>query len=226
MKRNKVKNIITQMWKSYNSSKFYIELAKNTELLGCLESNSSYLDNATNAERVFNIMNDLYSVPLCNCGKKCKFINTTRGYTENCSYKCMGSQKHVLTLDSYQNLIKPLGLQCIEIVDVTTPVLHTCKCGNTFKKRPATVLYGRSQACKKCKDNRLTKSHSVYVNEVAEKFPDILVIGTYKNAKTKIIHKHECGYEWFSRPNDILNGYHCPICFTGLYRSGDRKSVV
>ena len=26
------------------------------------------------------------------------------------------------------------------------------------------------------------------------------------------MHKHSCGYKWLIRPNDILQGYSCPIC--------------
>lgn len=57
------------------------------------------------------------------------------------------------------------------------------------------------------------KTHEEYVEELVVKNPNIEVVGTYVDAKTKI--KHKCkidGCIWESTPNKILNGYGCPIC--------------
>ena len=60
---------------------------------------------------------------------------------------------------------------------------------------------------------RKRKTHTKYVEEVVKINSNIEVIETYIDAKTKILHKCKIdGYEWYSRPNDILSGYGCPVC--------------
>lgn len=57
------------------------------------------------------------------------------------------------------------------------------------------------------------KTHEEYVAELAEKNPDIEVIGRYVNAKTNI--EHHClihDVYWDARPDNILHGRGCPEC--------------
>ena len=57
------------------------------------------------------------------------------------------------------------------------------------------------------------KTHEEYVKGVAEINPDIEVVDRYINDNTKI--KHRCkrdGYEWYAKPNHILQGRGCPKC--------------
>lgn len=57
------------------------------------------------------------------------------------------------------------------------------------------------------------KTHEEYVKEVTIINPNIVVIGKYVNAKTKIMHKCKIdGYEWLASPNKILFGRGCPKC--------------
>ncbi len=57
------------------------------------------------------------------------------------------------------------------------------------------------------------KTHEEYVAELATKNPNIEIIGYYVNVATPILHKCRIdGYEWFAKPNNILNGYGCPLC--------------
>lgn len=208
--------------KERNTVSFFKEISRRKPLLDSIIKSTPHLLSPTLAERVYCVINDVTSTPICFCGKPVNFINGTKGYGKTCSYNCMGIDKRVLSLDEYKKTLEPLNLKCDGIIDVSTPVIHECLiCGYTFKKRPFTAK--KQQACKKCQDLKLTKSHDEYVKQISNKFPEITVLGTYKTAKTKILHKHECGYEWLSKPNDILNGYNCPTCNTGLYRSGKSR---
>lgn len=57
------------------------------------------------------------------------------------------------------------------------------------------------------------KTHEEYVSELAVKNPDIEAIDAYIDAKTKILHRCKIdGYEWYAKPNNILNGRGCPRC--------------
>lgn len=58
------------------------------------------------------------------------------------------------------------------------------------------------------------KTHEEYVAEVAAINPNIEVIEEYINSRTKILHLCKIdGHEWSVKPNDILNGHGCPVCF-------------
>ena len=57
------------------------------------------------------------------------------------------------------------------------------------------------------------KTHTEYVEDVLKMNPNIEVLGFYKNAKTKILHKCKIdGCEWFAMPDNILRGKGCPEC--------------
>lgn len=57
------------------------------------------------------------------------------------------------------------------------------------------------------------KTHEEYVAELAEKNPNIDVIGEYIDAKTPVLHKCRIdNYEWNAKPNNILSGKGCPKC--------------
>ena len=67
----------------------------------------------------------------------------------------------------------------------------------------------------KPKRSNKKKTQKEYVEEVKIKNPNVTVIGTYINARTKILHKcNICNYEWEIKPSHILNGTGCPNCFS------------
>lgn len=69
------------------------------------------------------------------------------------------------------------------------------------------------------------KTHEEYVKEVLDINPNIEVVGKYINAKTKILHKCKIdGYEWYSRPDNILHGQGCPRC-SGVERYSHEEYV-
>lgn len=56
-------------------------------------------------------------------------------------------------------------------------------------------------------------THEEYVNRVKEINPNIEVLGTYVNNRTKILHRCKIdGYEWMVTPDGILLGRGCPRC--------------
>jgi ribosomal protein S18 len=58
--------------------------------------------------------------------------------------------------------------------------------------------------------NKQRKSMEEYAAQLPE---DIKVLEYYINNKTKIMHKHICGFEWKAYPNNILRGHSCPKCY-------------
>ena len=57
------------------------------------------------------------------------------------------------------------------------------------------------------------KTHNEYVAELSKVNPNLLVVGTYTNARTKILHTCLiCGHLWSPRPQSLLEGCGCPVC--------------
>ncbi len=59
----------------------------------------------------------------------------------------------------------------------------------------------------------MRKTHDQFVLELKDKNPNVIVSGKYIKSSIKIECKcRVCGYEFSSRPNDLLNGHGCPQC--------------
>lgn len=57
------------------------------------------------------------------------------------------------------------------------------------------------------------KTHEEYVKQVYAISPNIEVLGQYIDDGTSILHKCKIdGYEWSTKPNNILHGCRCPMC--------------
>lgn len=79
-------------------------------------------------------------------------------------------------------------------------------CGYEWWTNPSTLRKGHG--CPKCANN-LKKT----TNEFQLEVKDYEILGEYEGNKEKIRVKHRlCGYEWETRPNDLLSGYGCPRC--------------
>ena len=88
-------------------------------------------------------------------------------------------------------------------------VLHQHICGYKWKVRPHDILTGHS--CPRCAGN--IRTHKDYVKLLDELTCSIKVIqGTYINKRTKLLHKHSCGYIWEATPETILKNKSCPNC--------------
>lgn len=57
-------------------------------------------------------------------------------------------------------------------------------------------------------------THNEYLDRLKEKnIINIFPLEKYVTAHTKILHKcNICGYEWYTKPNNVLSGYGCPCC--------------
>lgn len=103
----------------------------------------------------------------------------------------------------------------IEVIGVyvnnSTKILCRCKVdANEWHAIPTNLLKGKG--CPFCGRVNL-KTHDQYVYDVSLANKNIDVVGTYVNNSTKILHKCKIdGFEWYARPNNILNGAGCPVC--------------
>lgn len=101
-------------------------------------------------------------------------------------------------------------------VDTDTKIQHKCKIDDhIWEAIPHNILRGKG--CPKCKSRKMSreqvKSHEAYVLELSKKRNNVVVLGTYINSKTKILHKCRiCDHEWKASPEKILKQSLCPVC--------------
>src|SRR3990167_135083 len=91
-------------------------------------------------------------------------------------------------------------------------------CTHEWLIEPTRLLYSEHTGitCPTCCPNTRKKTHETFVSEVAAINPDIEVLGTYINGRTKLsIRSVVCGHEWVVLPRDFLHqhcGSKCPTC--------------
>lgn len=107
-----------------------------------------------------------------------------------------------------------------EYVDMKHRILTRCKvCGAESDKLPQSILQGHG--CSKCARvaqaraiaARRQKTHEQFVEELAEKNPDVEVIGTYVKASERVeVRCRNCGSTRMAFPGNLLSGSRCTQC--------------
>lgn len=92
-------------------------------------------------------------------------------------------------------------------------VLRECShCGHSWESAPAFIL--KHVRCPEC-GIIADKNNEDYVLELKEKFPNVINIEKYVDAKTEILHQClKCGHKWNVKPCNILvsKSVGCPKC--------------
>lgn len=93
------------------------------------------------------------------------------------------------------------------------------KCGTVWLTKPNWFLSGRRCPNQKCIPLKPLKPQKQVDEEVSQVSGGrIVMIGPYKGMSVKTKFRHlNCGYEWKTKPNDVVNGHGCPKC-TGHMR--------
>lgn len=86
----------------------------------------------------------------------------------------------------------------------------------------------RGTGCPKCaaikRGKKRAKTHKQFVEELYAINPSVSVIGTYKNAKTKIELRCKEGHKWITLPDTALRGSECLTCCNIQSSLKQRKS--
>ena len=151
----------------------------------------------------------LHRCLICNYEWKATPTNILRGNScPNCA-----KTKQTKTTEEYKKEIENRNIECLEeYINNSTKILHKClKCGNTWKAAPNSILGGSN--CPACAGNK-KKTTEEYKEELKDINPNIICLEEYINNSTKILHKClKCGNTWKAKPNNILHGTNCPVCF-------------
>ncbi|MBR3000526.1 MAG: zinc-ribbon domain-containing protein, partial [Oscillospiraceae bacterium] len=95
-------------------------------------------------------------------------------------------------------------------------VLVECRiCGHEWETAASHLLSGTGcPECAKVKQGATNrKSHQQFVDEIAALSPSVEVLGIYKRKSSRIKCRcRECGYEWMTSGQSLLQGSGCPAC--------------
>ena len=115
-------------------------------------------------------------------------------------------------LGKYTNVKDPIRVRC---------TIH----GYEWDSTPDNLLHGHG--CKFCGYEKtsvcLMKPYEQYADELKQHVPTVICIGDYggmaKPAKHRCV---SCGYEWYTRPTNLINlGCGCPICTNSLPKTNE-----
>lgn len=146
--------------------------------------------------------------------KKCDYEwkNTPNAITSK-GRKCPKCSGNIITNDIFdkrisERFIKRLG----SYVHSKSPIKFEClKCNYMWDTIPNIILMG--SGCPKCA-NRLKSTNEDLDNKLVGK--NVKRIGNYVNNSTKIEFQcleNNCNHIWPAKPNNILSGQRCPLCF-------------
>lgn len=118
----------------------------------------------------------------------------------------------IVVLDSYAGYFTNLKCKCKV-------------CGHEWETSPSNLLGNGGKeptGCPNCAKRdlieRLTKPHEAFVEELKEKNPTIIPLGTYSGANKKILVRCSvCDFEWDAPSGHLLQGRGCPKC-SKVYR--------
>lgn len=112
-----------------------------------------------------------------------------------------------------------------DYIDSKTPIKHYCKKHNIFwNVMPCNVLSGCG--CVECgkekTSDKNSKTREQYIAELKIINPNVVMIDTYINATTPIIHKCLIDeYEWYVKPSNLLTGKGCPKCANNIKKTNE-----
>lgn len=133
--------------------------------------------------------------------------------------RCKTHEQYIQEVAECNSNIEVVG----KYVDAKMPIEHYCKQHNIlWSTYPNNILKGCG--CVECGKEKIgdknRKDHEQYISELQKSNSNIVLVGTYINAVTSILHK--ClidGYEWYAQPNNILSGKGCPVCANNIKKT-------
>lgn len=107
-----------------------------------------------------------------------------------------------------------------DYINSRTKIEVQCKhCNKIWKMSPNKVL--SNTGCSDCCHASRIKSNDVFLSQLATINENIEPLEVYKKDNVKIKCRcKKCNYEWYVKPNHLLNGKGCPNC--KAIKNGDR----
>lgn len=143
----------------------------------------------------------------------------------NCSgNRKLTNEEFLMELRKLTDSIQPLD----EYNGKHNKIKFRCKiCSNIWAAEPSNLLKGTGcpSCARKSTATKLRKTDSEFKRELAIINSDIDVLETYKDSGTPVLCRcKKCGYEWKTRPQDLLRGKGCIRC-AGLLKKTHSQFV-
>lgn len=138
------------------------------------------------------------------------------------------SRKHKRTKEDFVNHLFEVN-PSIDVIGeyVQCKKRIECKCNihnETFFMTPDHLIQGQT-GCTQCIQNKChisgLKSHEQFMNEIKSIHPDIIVLGKYDGAKSRIsVQCTKCGHKWNPVASSLTSRFGCPVC---AYSHGEKR---
>lgn len=197
-KVKKFKNItVNSHFRDEKENRLYLNLS-------CLDCKHEWSVNATS-----NLRSKWKGCP--KCWTKSDFMKKVaeKSFTKTREQKNKVCKEKFFNVLSKRTEIILLG----KFIDMKKSIEFKCRhCNEKWTTSPAHVVNDNS-GCPYC-NSGLTKAKLNYINDVKDIHGDTVeVLGVYKNATTKILHKcNVCEEPWETTPSSIKKGSGCPCC--------------
>ena len=138
---------------------------------------------------------------------------------ELCRREKIGN-KHRRTKDDFQSRLFEINPNIDVIGEYIQCKKHIeCKCkihNEIFFMTPDHLIQGKT-GCQQCVQYKYhisgLKSHEQFLNEISIIHPNILVIGKYDGAKSRVdVQCTKCGHKWSPVGSSLMSGFGCPSC--------------
>lgn len=136
------------------------------------------------------------------------------------------------TTNSIRHELSGRGIELIgEFVTMKTKTLFKCHCGNEWFAMPDKIVGKAQRGCPICSKVRASLKLSMNETEVRSRLASrgILLLGEYKNAKTRSTYQCQLGHVWEAIPDNLLkksNPTGCPVCDLSRGRSRITRDTV
>lgn len=134
MKREEIKLLLTEKFKSFNNCYQSIKFGFPEVYQKIIET-TAYLQTATFSERLYHILNDILEPVICECGKPVFFWYFNRGYSKYCKL-CSVKYRTGTKFENRMNILCDYG------------------CGNIANYIQSSGKYSCHKSYLKCPENR------------------------------------------------------------------------
>lgn len=164
-----------------------------------------------------------------NCGHEAIIPPNSplHGYGCNICAKKNGGKRFQKTHQQYIEELQEVNPNVVPLEEYTkarTKIKHKCLIdGHVWDVAPTSIL--RGHGCPMCAKN-IMLTHEQFLSLLEPiKYPNVIVVGTYRGKKNKILCKcKDCGYEWHASPDVLLRGNGCRLCGRKRFGKSCRKS--
>lgn len=164
----------------------------------------------------YTSLNKLAKIQCLNCGKIIIVNNAGNFLAKSKKYGCAQCQSQLLIKreQKKQELLQYYDIIKEEVKN--THIYYTVKCKKCGHIR-INNLYGLYKHLKcGCETGIIrNRTSQEFLDEVNKnsKYGPYSLVGEYTNQLTKVLLRHNCGFIWSVRPNDVIRGKsQCPKC--------------